>query len=314
MMITTKAEEKKVSVLVTWDVDPSPEVPYEARTRSLKVAMDLCHELTIRSTFFITANASQVHSADLECMQTHGHQIGCHGLSHTDEEEYDKMPEAMQKAYIEEATQKLENMAGTPILAFRSPRVKISACTMKLLTHYGYLADSSVCSQRMDLFSSNLINPGWLFSPRVPYHPHHTSAFKRGNLPIWEIPLSAVVIPFISAFLSVLGLSFMKVMFRLLYEESRRTGKPIVYTAHPVEFTSGWRKPFTLKELSPSYIRIHGLLLRKRLYRMGPECWLNATRELFSYMASFPGVVFLPVVEYVATTLGGETSGQPTHT
>ena len=310
-MTTTHAEQKKVPILITWDVDPSPEVSYEARKLSLGVTVDLCSELDIRSTFFITANASQVHSGDLERMQTHGHQIGCHGLSHSDEEEYDKMDEAIQRTYIEEATQKLESMAGTPIRVFRSPRVKISACTMKLLAQYGYLADSSVCSQRMDLLSSNLINPGWLFSPRLPYHPHCRSAFKRGDLPIWEIPLSAVGAPFISAFLSVLGLSFMKVIFRLLYAESRRTGKPIVYMAHPVEFTSGWLKPFTLKELSPSYIRVHGFLVRKHLYRMDPESWLNATRELFSYMASFSDVVFMSVGEYVTSMLGGVHSDQP---
>jgi len=293
-----EVKRKRIPILITWDVDPSPEVPYEARRRSLDVAMDLCHELDIPSTFFVTANATHVHPDDLERMQTLGHQIGCHGLTHTDEEEYDRMPEAMQRAYIEEATQKLEALAGTPILVFRSPRVKISACTIRLLAEYGYLADSSVCSQRTDFVSSNLINIGWLFAPRRPYHPHHASAFKRGDLPIWEIPISAMGVPFISALLSVLGLSFMKAFFRLLYAESRRTGKPIVYLAHPIEFTAGWLKPFTLKQLSPFYIRTHGFLIRKRLYRMDKETWLNATRELFVYIASFPDVVFMPVGEY----------------
>lgn len=292
-------EQKRVPILITWDVDPSPEIPYEARKRSLGVAMDLCHELDIRSTFFVTANSTHVHFDDLELMQVCGHQIGCHGLMHNDDEEYDRMPETMQREYIKEATRKLETWTGTRILAFRSPRVKISACTMKLLAEYGYLADSSVCSQRMDFFTSNLINPGWLFSPRQPYHPHHTNAFKRGDLPIWEIPISAMVAPFISAFLGVLGLSFTKVFFRLLYAESRHTGKPIVYLGHPVEFTAPWMKPFALKQLSPSYIRTHGLLIRKKLYRLDNETWLKATRELFAYMASFPDVVFMSVGEYV---------------
>jgi hypothetical protein len=156
----------------------------------------------------------------------------------------------------------------------------------------------------MDFVSSNLVNTGWLFAPRRPYHPHRANAFKRGYLPIWEIPISATGIPFISAFLSVLGLSFMKVFFRLLYAESRRTGKPIVYLAHPIEFTSGWLQPFTLRELSPIYIRTHGLMIRKRLYRMDQEAWLNATRDLFAHMASFPDVVFMPVGEYVIHDLG----------
>ncbi|MGD8624505.1 MAG: hypothetical protein PVJ34_08215, partial [Anaerolineae bacterium] len=131
----------------------------------------------------------------------------------------------------------------------------------------------------------------------------HESAFKQGELAIWEVPVSAAVIPFISAFLSVLGLAFMKGLFRLLYAESRRTGKPIVYLAHPIEFTTGWVKPFHLKQLSPAYIRTHGLLIRKRLYRMDNETWLKATRELFAYMASSTGVAFVPIGEYVASNL-----------
>jgi len=266
--------------------------------------MDLCRELAIRSTFFVTANAAQVRPDDLERMLAWGHQIGCHGLTHTGEEEYNRMPEEQQRAYIEQATQKLNTLTGTDILAFRSPRLKISASTVQLLAEYGYRADSSVCSQRMDLISSNLLNPGWLLAPRRPYHPNHDNAFKRGELPIWEIPISATVIPFISACLSVLGLSFMKVLFRQLYTESRRTGKPIVYLAHPIEFAATWLKRFSFKQLSVSYIRTHGLLIRKQLYRMDHETWLNATRALFAYMQSFPNVAFVTVGEFVDDELG----------
>ncbi|MBN1179954.1 MAG: polysaccharide deacetylase family protein [Anaerolineae bacterium] len=294
---------KQVPVLITWDVDPSPSTPYAARARSLDVAMGLCQELGIRTTFFVTANAEHADPLALERMQVLGHQIGCHGLTHMDEEEYDGMPEPMQRAYIEQATRRLEDLSGSPIRLFRSPRVKISACTMKLLVGYGYIADSSVCSQRVDVISSNLINTGWLISPRLPYRPSDDNAFKRGNLPIWEVPISAMVIPFISAFLGVFGLALSKRLFRWLYAESKRTGKPIVYLGHPIEFTSRWLEPFTLKQLSPAYIRTHGLIIRKQLYRMDGETWLDATRQLFAYMASFPSVAFMPMGEYVTLEL-----------
>ena len=57
-----------------------------------------------------------------------------------------------------------------------------------------------------------------------------------GNLPILEIPVSAIAVPFISSALYVLGVGFMKMVFRALYLEARRTGKPIVYLFHPYEF------------------------------------------------------------------------------
>lgn len=294
-------KQKQVPVLITWDVDPDRWATYDHRQRALSMAIDLCEELGIHSTFFITANFAHEYADHIGRMQALGQEIGCHGLTHTDEEEYDRMSVEMQRAYIEEATPKLEAVVGTPILAFRSPRVKTSAHTLRLLAEYGYRVDSSVCSQRIDFLSSNLINSGWLVAPRRPYRPHHTSPFKRGDVPIWEIPVSAMVFPFISGSLNVFGLRFMKALFKLLYAESRYTGKPIVYLVHPPEFiSSGNRKShFMLKEFSPAYIRTHGFLIRKVFYRMDGETWLNATRALFAYMASFPGVTFMTSNEYV---------------
>ncbi len=293
----------RVSVLITWDVDPSPEVPLEVRKESLVVAQQLCDQHSIPSTFFITASAQQADLAAVQRMCSGGHEVGCHGLTHTDEEEYDRMPEDMQRQYIDRATTHLEGLAGAPVRAFRGPRVKISPLTARLLAERGYVADSTVCSQRLDVFSSNLINTGWLKAPRTAYHPSTGDVYQRGDLPLWEVPISAVGLPFISTILCVFGLPFTKVLFRMLYSEARRNGKPIVYLAHPVEFTSRWLQPFTWREFSPATIRTHGLLLRKRLYRMGPETWLRATGDLFTYMSRFPGVKFNTVSQYVRENL-----------
>ncbi len=294
---------KKVPVLITWDVDPSPRLPVDNKKRSLQVATDLCNEFDIKATFFVTANAKQATAATLERIQLFGHEIGCHGLTHGDEENYDQLSEKVQRAYIAEATKKLTALAGAPIRTFRSPRVKTSATTLRLLAEYGYWADSSVCSQRIDFVSSNLINTGWIFAPRQAYRPHQSNAFKRGNLPIWEVPVSAMVIPFISAVLNIFGLSFMKSFFKLLYFEARQSGKPIVYLAHPTEFTSGRQRKFAWREFSPAHIRAHGFLVRNLLYRMNHETWLQNSRELFDYMASFPNVTFISVGSYTRQLL-----------
>lgn len=301
-------------VLITWDVDPDRWTTLPKRRYSLNKTMDLCEEHGIRATFFVTANFIHEYPEELKRMRALGQEVGCHGLTHTDEEEYDRMPESMQRDYIEEATEKIKAVIDEPLLSFRSPRVKTSACTLRLLSDYGYLADSSVCSQRIDFVSSNLINPGWIFAPRTPYHPDPTSAFKRGNLPLWEVPVSATVVPFISNALNALGVPVMKSFFRLLYTESKCTGKPIVYLGHPTEFIPPTTIPgkrrqlkkryhFNLKELSPRYIRTHGLLFRKYLYGMDGTTWFNATQELFAYMASFPDIEFMTVGQYVAKCL-----------
>jgi hypothetical protein len=301
---------KSVPVLITWDVDPDLWIPLDKRLRRLQMAMGLCRELDIRATFFFTAVSAHVYASEMEEMVRLGHEIGCHGLTHGNEENYDQMTAEMQKRYIGEATEKLESLVKTPIRVFRSPRVKTSATMLKTLAEYGYLADSSVCSQRVDFISSNLININWVFSPRRPYHPQWNNAFKRGDVPIWEVPVSAAVVPFISSAFRVLGLPFMKTLFKGLVMESRLTGKPIVYLAHPTEFAVGGKKKRhrTLRErlakylkpeyLKPSFIRTHGFRIRNILYRMNGSTLFSITQQLFDYMRSFTDVKFMTVGEY----------------
>jgi peptidoglycan/xylan/chitin deacetylase (PgdA/CDA1 family) len=289
-----------IPVLITWDVDPDRWTTTENRQQALLIALDLCEEFGIRSTFFITANYGHEYPEQIRRMQLLDQEIGCHGLTHSDKEEYDSMSENMQRAYIEEATRKLKNISGAPLLSFRSPRVKISAQTLRLLIEYGYQIDSSICSQRMDLLSSNLINPGWLVAPRRPYNPNVDNPFKRGNLPILEIPISAIVLPFISSSLNVFGLNFMRKLLRILIIESKRTGKPIVYLAHPSEFLPNTRRSENIKlaQITPANIKTHGFLWRNIFFRMDGAAWYQATRELFAFMASFADIRFMTCSDY----------------
>jgi len=303
-------DKKVVPVLITWDVDPSLSMPFEGKKLSVVKTVGLCDELGIPATFFVTANAEHATVEVLAHIQASGHEIGCHGLTHGDEENYNLMPEPIQRRYIEEATRKLERLTGTPIHAFRGPRVKTSATTLQLLVEYGYWSDSSVCSQRFDVISSNLINVGWLMAPRRPYHPHPQNAFKKGPLSLWEIPVSALVVPFISTLMNVMGLTFMKFLSRLFYAEARRTGKPIVYLAHPIEFVlvSGRHQKFQIREFTPSYIRSHGLLIRKMLYRLDKDTFMEYSRQLFSYIGTLPDVRFMTVSDYTARVLAGDSN------
>ncbi|RLC80055.1 MAG: hypothetical protein DRI81_04585 [Chloroflexi bacterium] len=295
-----------VSVLVTWDIDPDSWLSVETRLKALESVRQLCAAHDISATFFFTAKLAETYQHQFGPMQEAGHEIGCHGLTHGNEENYDRMPQDQQLTYIQQSTEALQTLIGGPLRTFRSPRVKISALTLRLLAEYGYRADSSVCSQRMDVLSSNLINPGWLIAPRRPYHPHTANAFRAGDVPLWEIPISAVIVPFISTTMRVFGLGAMKTLFKLLYWEARYTGKPIVYLAHPTEFLGktgnnpkAWRQFVRLRELKPSYIRTHGLRMRNLLYIAGGQKLLDYTNRLFAYMSSFPGVTFMTVNEYV---------------
>ena len=213
------------------------------------------------------------------------------------------MPEDALYENLGEATEILRSISGQHISSFRGPRLKTSSATQKVLLDLGYTSDSSVASQRIDFLSSNLVNFGWIIAPRLPYHPGEDSPFRRGQLPLWVVPVSAIIMPFISSALYVFRMNFMKNMFKMLYREARRTGKPIVYLIHPFEFApiEGTWVPNGLSTVQR--IRTYGFVFRERLYEKDHQERLRMNRELFEYMNTFPDVHFRTVRDYVSNEL-----------
>jgi len=295
--------KKSVSVLVTWDIDPFLDVNIEDKKEALKQTRWLLSDQQIQSTLFFHARIADQLNVEIESFILENHEIGCHGLTHDDEENYNKMPEDMQRKYLYEATDILKKITGYTIQSFRGPRVKTSHITQKILVELGYIADCSVASQRVDFVSSNLVNMSWIFAPRLPYQPSRRSAFRKGDQDIWVVPLSATILPFISSVLYILKLKVMKCLFRILYMEAQRTGKPIVYLIHPFEFapTTLRYKPENLSFIQE--IRTHGFLLRERFLEKDHNKRFRMNQELFKYMKSFPDIQFKTVREYVLNTL-----------
>ena len=184
-----KERYMQVPILITWDIDPltrderiryglplREEQPYLLR-KSLALASDLTTELDIHSTFFVTASLAEEIEDDLKELKKKNHQIGCHGLTHGDDDNYAKLPYNEQLSRIQKATKILESFVGE-IRAFRAPGVRISATTLKILENLGYLADSSISSQRFDMASSNT-NPKLILAPRITAFPQ-AGSYRRG--------------------------------------------------------------------------------------------------------------------------------------
>ena len=295
--------KRPVSILITWDIDPTPVVRLENKKKVLMQTRLLLRDLQIQSTMFFHARIAEQLNGEIEGLVQDNHEIGCHGLTHGNEENYNRMPEDMQSKYLHEATDILKESAGRAIYSFRGPRVRTSHITQKILVELGYIADCSVASQRVDFVSSNLVNVGWIFAPRLPYRPSHSSAFRKGDQDIWVVPLSAAILPFMSSTLYTLKTRLMKGLFRVLYTESQRTGKPIVYLIHPFEFapwTDKW-KPENLSTIQR--IRTHGFLVRERFYEKNHYERFRMNQELLRYMKSFPNVQFKTVRDFVSDTL-----------
>jgi len=296
---------KVVPVLITCDIDPTPEATLKSKQNALDLNFALFEEVGVKATFFTVANIAELYHYRIRQLLEHGHEIGCHGLTHRLDEEYSRMPETIQRDYLTKATHKLEDLTGNPVRSFRGPRVKTSHITQQILEELNYLVDSSVCSQRMDFLSSNLIHLGWIFAPRLPYRPSYTSAYKKGERRnLWVVPVSAFILPFISSTLYTFGTLMMKRFFDALYFETKQNGKPIVYLMHPFEFAPHGRlnEKTTLQSL-----KARGFYIRRRLkLRIDEQKRLEYTKNLLKYMASFEDVRFITMSSYILSSQYGQ--------
>lgn len=290
------SQKEKVPVIITGDVDYSEHHELDDKCRAFDRIIEATDRIGAATTFFFVAREAENVPQYPKKLITHGHDVGCHGLTHADDEDYDRMPIEKQRDYVTKATNIISKLADRNVVSFRAPRVKISSTAYDVLAELDYQVDSSVCSQRCDLVSSNLFHSGWLTAPRLPYHPSKESAFRRGDMNMLVVPVSAIAAPFISSAMYVLGPRIMKFFFRVLLAESRRTGKPIVYLYHPYEFAPEIPGAKDYKK----NLKVHGFRLRRYLYRGTPDDRFDWTVQMLEYMAGFSDVEFVTMRQYAA--------------
>lgn len=290
--------KRTVPILVTCDIDPTPEAALKDKRSAIEMTMRMFEEYGVKGTFFFVAEVAKDYRSQIHDLMKQDHEIGCHGLSHDASEEYHRLPEDDQRKRLTTATKMIGDITGNGVQSFRGPRVKTSHITQKILEGLNYKADSSVCSQRLDFLSSNLINLNWLLAPRLPYRPSPDSAFRKGDRNLFVVPVSAIAFPFVSGSLYTFGLEFMKFFFRVLYYESRRTGKPIVYLLHPAEFA-----PKTVKTAQHYSVRVEGFRFRRSawIFEQDTAKRYENHRALFAYMKSFNDSRFMTMKQYIET-------------
>jgi peptidoglycan/xylan/chitin deacetylase (PgdA/CDA1 family) len=272
----------------------------------------------VESTFFVPATVLEDNQNVVDDVLAGGHQIASHGLHHNDEpfenypaERYDLLDEKDQIRVLDEGTDRIAQVLGFRPTAFRSPCFGISGTTLRLLEERGFRAECSVNSQRLDLLTASPWHFRNLRAPRLPYHPDFYDPFKKGDSKIWEIPVSAFIVPFAVMTLITFPMSITKAFFKGLYREARRTGKPIVYVVHPEEFVADAStytlsmKDMGFKDFLP--IRGRGIRARQAMRMSDPKQIKAASDELFDYMRSFDDIEFTSVDRYVDEWLEGDS-------
>ena len=199
--------------------------------------LDLCARFDIVGTFYFTANLVELRPECLDLVRQPGHEIGCHGLRHDPSVSFDRLGYEEQVRSIAAARDILRRHGALGVQAFRAPEARINHHTVRALSTLGFTSDSSVCPQRFDgpLSRGLPMKLRWMAAPRRAYFLSQTSVIAPGQTGVLEVPISALLLPFIGTTMRV-SPGLFRVLRRILFWEARRRPDyPLVFLFHPNE-------------------------------------------------------------------------------
>ncbi len=203
----------------------------------MPVLLDIYDKYDIKSTFYVTGHIASLYPGIVKMIVEKGHELGSHSWSHEKHHGLDVLDYNGQLNQLTRSKKLLEDISGQEVISFRSPALRLNQFSARAIIDAGYKTDSSVASQRFDMFMSfgGLKKLKWLFAPRLPYRVKDTNIFKKGNSSLVEVPLSATFFPHVATTMRVFpGITAFQ--RHLLNMESKINGKPIVFDIHPNEF------------------------------------------------------------------------------
>jgi peptidoglycan-N-acetylglucosamine deacetylase len=209
----------------------------------MPILLDLYKKFNIQSTFFFTGEIAKKFPEVVKMILPYGHEVACHGLTHRVDRAFDILSLSEQIKHLTKSKKILEDICGKDIISFRSPGLRVNEFTVEALEKTGFLVDSSIASQRFDMFMSfgSIKKIKWLVAPRVPYKTNNKSLYKKGNSLITEIPISAIILPYIGTTMRILPV-LTSIVGRLLNLENNLYRKPINFLIHPNEFINEERE------------------------------------------------------------------------
>lgn len=246
--------------------------------------LDIYTRFGIKSTFFIVGNMAEKWPELVKMVSNAGHEVASHGWSHEVDQAFDVLSFDEQIRHLSQSKKLLEDISGHEIVSFRAPALRVNEHTPVALKETGFKYDSSVASQRFDMFMSfgSLNKMKWLLTPRIPYATDPNSLFKRGKGTIIEIPLSAFFLPYTSTTLRIFPI-LTSLQRRFVHFESTLSEKPVVFDIHPNEFIDESDEPRLVERRSKNFIGyLLADLIRSKLKtkNLGNKCGALYEREI----------------------------------
>jgi peptidoglycan-N-acetylglucosamine deacetylase len=203
----------------------------------MPMLIDLYNKYKIKSTFFFTGQIAAKFPEIVRMILPYGHEVGCHGYSHEINEAFDVLSYEEQVNHLRKAKSILEDISGQEVVSFRAPALRVNKDTPRALLEAGFLIDSSVAPQRFDFLMTfgSRQKMNWLNAPRSQYKVNIDNLARKGDTQLLEIPLSALILPYIGTTMRVFP-GATRIVRAILHYEAKFTGKPIVFLIHPNEF------------------------------------------------------------------------------
>ena len=229
--------------------------------------LDLYERYGVKATFFYTGYIARLYPDVVRMAHSKGHEIGSHSLTHEVSQAIDILPRQIQLEHLATSKKILEDITGEEVISFRAPAARVDKKFCEVLNEAGYKIDSSVSSQRLDMFLSfgSLKKLNWITAPRKAYFTREDNIFRRGDSPIFEIPISALGFPYIGTFMRI-SPALNRLTRRLLYWETLANGRQFNFLTHPNEFIDEDRETDNIQRRTDNYIAyLLGDVLRHRL-------------------------------------------------
>ncbi len=229
--------------------------------------LELYSKYEIKATFFFTGYIANLYPDIVKMVLPFGHEVGSHGLTHQVNQAFDILPLKMQVEHLTISKSILEDISGKEVVSFRAPAARVNTNISIALAEAGFKIDSSISSQRLDMFLSfgSLKKLNWLTTPRHPYFCDPNNIFKKGSSDILEIPISALGFPYIGTFMRIAP-RLNRLTRNLLYLETLMTGRPFIFLTHPNEFIDEERNSKTIERRGSNIFTYYlGDVLRHKL-------------------------------------------------
>ena len=242
----------------------------------MPLLLDIYKQYNIKSTFFFTGYIAKLYPEIVKMVIPYGHEVGSHGMSHKKKDGFDLMNIKKQILHLKESKNILEDISGQQVISFRAPALRVSKNTVLALEEAEYKFDSSVASQRFDMFMSfgGMKKLNWITAPRKPYRASKNNIFKSGQSSIIEIPLSATFLPYLGTTMRIFPF-VTSIQRKFLDFECNLTKKPIVFDIHPNEFIdeSSETRQFKKRSNNPFSSFLQDTLRSKlKIKNLGPKC------------------------------------------